>query len=281
MQEQNAFNLVYDFGGKGSIIHLAHANGFPPGTYGPLANTFTDHYHVIGLPARPLWPGSQPSDAPNWDTLVDDLIQGLNALNLKNIIGVGHSMGGTFTMLAAIRDPSLFSKLVLIDPVILPPTRLYVLKWMRRLGLGKRQPLVQGALYRRRIWPSYKICYNHWRKKTFFKNWPDESLWAYVKSGIIERKDGKVELVYPPEWEAHVFATPPTDIWEHVPHLSIQTLVVRGEFTDVFTKDSQKQMKSLLPKVKFHVIPDAGHLLPMERPNEVYGIIRKFLDNFL
>lgn len=281
MTGQFSLNLVHDFGGDGTLIHLAHANGFPPATYKPFAENFTDLYHVIGLPARPLWPDSQPSDAPNWHILADDLIQGLNALDLENTIGVGHSMGGTYTMLAAIRYPSLFSKLVLIDPVILPPTRLRVLKLMRRLGLGKRQPLVQGALYRRRTWPSYQECYNHWRSKIFFKNWPDESLWAYVKAGIIEHEDGQVELVYPPEWEAHIFATPPTDIWDYVPQLSIHTMVIRGEFTNVFTLESQKRMKSLLPKVKFHVIPDAGHLIPMERPNEVSGIIREFLDEVL
>ncbi len=278
MKEQNLLNLVYDFGGDGSIIHIAHANGFPPGTYKPLADTFTDRYHVIGLPARPLWPGSQPSDAPNWHVLADDLIQGLEALDLKNTIGLGHSMGGTYTMLAAIQYPNMFSKLVLIDPVILPPTRLRVLKWMRRLGLGKRQPLVQGALDRRRTWSSYEACYNHWRRKTFFKNWPDDSLWAYVQAGITESDSGQFELVYSPEWEAHIFSTPPTDIWDYVPQLISQTMVIRGEFTNVFTSESQKLMKSLLPKVKFHVIPDAGHLVPMECPNEVGRIIRDFLD---
>jgi pimeloyl-ACP methyl ester carboxylesterase len=167
---------------------------------------------------------------------------------------------------------------VLIDPVVLPPTRLRVLKWMCRLRLEKRRPLVKGALYRRRIWPSYETCFNHWRSKTFFKDWSEESLWAYVKAGTHEREDGQIELIYPPEWEAHIFATLPTDIWDYVPKLSTQTLVVRGEFTNVFTLESQKRMESLLPNVKFHVIPDAGHLMPMECPNEVSKIIREFLD---
>ena len=277
LQEQIPLDLLKDFGGDGPVIHLAHANGFPPGTYKPFAETFTDRYHVVGLPSRPLWPGFRPDSAPNWNVLADDLIKGLDALGLKNIIGLGHSMGGVYTMLVAIRRPHLFRAVVLIDPVILPPTRLRVLKWMRWLGLGQRQPLVQDALHRRRIWPSREACYQRWRSKPFFGNWPDESLWAYVKAGTHEREDGQVELVYPPEWEAHIFATAPTDIWDYIPQLRTRAVVIRGEHTNVFRPDSQRRMERLLPEVCFHIIADAGHLVPMERPAETGAVIREFL----
>ncbi|MFC2031070.1 hypothetical protein ACFLWA_10115 [Chloroflexota bacterium] len=46
--------LLHDFGGSGPTLHLAHANGFPPGTYGPLAETLTGGYRVVALPSRPL-----------------------------------------------------------------------------------------------------------------------------------------------------------------------------------------------------------------------------------
>jgi pimeloyl-ACP methyl ester carboxylesterase len=281
LQRQFHLKLVHDFGGDGAGIHLAHANGFPPGTYKSFAETLTKHYHVIGIPARPLWPGSLPTDVLNWHVLAEDLIKGLNALDLKKIIGIGHSMGGTYTMLAAISQPNLFIKLVLIDPVILPPSKLRVLKWMRRLGLSKRQPLVQGALHRRRTWPNNETCYNHWRSKTFFKNWSDESLWDYVKAGVYERGDGRVELVYSPEWEAHIFATPPTDIWDYVPQLRVKTIVIRGEYTNVFTLESENRMRTLLPNVEFHVIPNAGHLVPIESPIKTSKIIQEFLKEIL
>ena len=164
--------LMEDFGGEGQVVHLAHANGFPPGSYRPFAETLTGPpptagsghpatgsgwrggYHVIGLPARPLWSGSRPGSAPTWHTLAEDLVEGLDAIGLQGVIGVGHSMGGVYTLLAAIRRPELFRALVLIDPVILPPGWLRMLRVMRWLGLEKRQPLVQGALRRRRVWPS-------------------------------------------------------------------------------------------------------------------------------
>jgi hypothetical protein len=56
----------YDLGGEGPIIHLAHANGFPPGTRRPLADALSDHYRVIALLSRPFQPSAQPQDTPTW-----------------------------------------------------------------------------------------------------------------------------------------------------------------------------------------------------------------------
>lgn len=269
--------LLHDFGGTGPVIHLAHANGFPPATYAPLAETLTERFRVIGLPARPLWPGYPPRSAPDWHVLADDLLQALEELGLREIIGVGHSLGGSCTMLAATRRPDLFRAVVLIDPVILPPLWLCSLGLMRRLGLSQRQPFVQGALRRRRSWPSRRACYDHLRGKSFFANWPDASLRAYVEAGTRAREDGRVELVYPPEWEAHIFATSPTDIWRYVPQLLNPALIIRGEHSETFQPQSQRRMEAQLPCARFHVIPDAGHLVPMERPAETGAVIREFL----
>jgi pimeloyl-ACP methyl ester carboxylesterase len=256
---------------------LAHANGFPPATYRPLAATLFDHFQVIALSARPLWPGSRPESVPNWHTLADDLIGGLDELGLKGIVGVGHSLGGVNTMFAAVRRPQLFRAVVLIDPVILPPSWLRLLRLMRWLGLGQRQPLVQGALRRRRTWPSRQACYNHFRGKPLFANWPDASLRAYVEGGTRPRTDEGVELVYPPEWEAHIFATPPLDVWRFVPRLRTRTLVIKGEHSDTFQPSSERRMARRLPDAFFHIVPKAGHLLPMERPIEIGSAIREFI----
>lgn len=266
-----------DLGGNGPVIHLAHANGFPPGTYRPLAATLVNRYHVIALPARPLWPGSRPESAPGWRFLVDDLIGGLDALGLRGIVGVGHSIGGVLTMWASIRRPDLFRAVVLLDPVILPPVALFLLRCMRRLGLHNRQPLVQGALRRRRTWPSRQACFEHYRHKPLFARWSDESLWAYVEAGTREEAGGSAVLVYPPEWEAHIFATTPDDVWRDVPGLRQPLLVIRGAETHAFRAASQRLMARLLPEAHFVVIADAGHLVPMERPQETGAAIREFL----
>lgn len=269
---------VYDFGGEGPVVHIAHANGFPPGTYRPLARTLTDRYHVIGLPARPLWPGSRPEDVDGWHPLADDLIAGLDALGMKGIVGIGHSMGGVITLWAAVRRPGLFRAVVLIDPVILPPGLLRLVRWLRWVGIQPRRGMIRRALRRRRTWPNRRACYEHYREKPLFARWPEESLWAYVEAATRLGADGQVELVYPPEWEARIFATVPTDVWSAVPSLNVPALVLRGEFSETFLPRSMDHMMRRLPQARFATIPGAGHLVPMEKPEATGEAIRRFLE---
>lgn len=50
------------------------------------------------------------------DGYVDDLLKIIENLNLKDLIFVGHSIGATIGLLASIRKPEWFKKLVLITP---------------------------------------------------------------------------------------------------------------------------------------------------------------------
>jgi len=260
--------LLHDFGGDGPALHLAHANGFPPGTYQLLAEQLTSDFHVFALPSRPLWPGSLPQEAPNWQVLAQDLIRGLDEVSVQAITGVGHSLGGVLTLWAAIWRPDLFERVILIDPVILPPFWLWSLRLMRALG-RERQPLVQGALHRRRAWTSRQACYEHYRAKPFFEAWSDAALYDYVESGTIEKPGGGVELAYPPEWEAHIFGTTPLGIWRDVGHLRCPALFIRGERSNTFQPQAEARLARRLPQARFVTIPGAGHLLPMEKPEEV------------
>jgi len=268
----------YDFGGSGPLIHLAHANGFPPGTYRPFVRTLTDRYHVVGLPARPLWPGSRPEDLPDWHLMADDLIQGLDGLGVRGILGIGHSMGGVATLWAAVRRPDLFRALVLIDPVILPPLFSQAFRWLRWVRLNPRQGMIRQALRRRRVWPDRQACFERYRSKPHFARWSDESLWAYVEAVTRRRPDGQVELVYPPEWEARIYATVPTDVWKTIPRLQQPVLIVRGECSQTFLPQSLAGMVRRLPHARSVVIPGAGHLVPMEKPEATGAVVREFLE---
>lgn len=270
-------NGIEDLGGQGPILHLAHANGFPPGAYRLLARELADNHRVVGLPLRPLWPGCPPSSITTWRPLADDMIRALDALGWHGVAGVGHSLGGVVTMWAAIQRPDLFRAVVLVEPVILPVRLLAVVRLLRLLGMAEWQPFVRGALRRRREWPSREACFAHLRDKSLFAEWSDEALQAYVERATRERADGTIQLVYPREWEAHIFATLPVDIWRDVPLLNVPTLLVRGESSTTFPPDSLRRLARLLPGSELAVVSGAGHLVPMERPEVLGRIIEEFL----
>jgi pimeloyl-ACP methyl ester carboxylesterase len=73
---------------------------------------------------------------------------------------VGHSIGATVTLRAALRDPGKFRALVLIDPVLFVPG--FMLYWhiFRLAGLGERfHPLIQRAKKRRRTFDDLETLF--------------------------------------------------------------------------------------------------------------------------
>lgn len=268
---------LVDLGGTGPVLHLSPANGFPPGAYRQLAQALSGQVRVVALLPRPLWPDSRPSGAPTWHSLASDLVDGLDAHGLHGIAGVGHSIGGVLTLWAALRRPDLFRAIVLVDPVILPPAWLRSLRFAHSLGLGDRSPLVRAALHRRRTFPTSQACFDHYRARSLFSRWSDAALWDYVQAGTRERSDGQLELAYPPEWEAHIFRTVPTDVWRDLARLTTPVLVIRGELSDTFVPDALQRLQRRLPHAHFVTIPGAGHLAPMERPLDVASSILTFL----
>lgn len=277
MNRTRAADLLQDLGGAGPVLHLAHANGFPPGAYRQLAAALADQYRVVALPCRPLWPGHHPPDGTSWRPLADDLAQALEALGLGGIVGVGHSLGGVLTLWAAIERRNLFRAIVLVDPVILPPHWLWWLRLLRPLGLERRQPLVQGAMRRRHTWPSRQACFDHYREKALFARWSDQALWDYVESGTQLDANGAARLRYPREWEAHIFATTPLGIWRDVDKLRTPVLLLRGEHSKTFRPEVQARLARQLPQARTATLAGAGHLLPMEEPVETAAAIKAFL----
>jgi pimeloyl-ACP methyl ester carboxylesterase len=186
-------------------------------------------------------------------------------------------LGGIVTLFAAAQRPDLFQAVVLLDPVILPRMRLARLWMLRALGREERLPLVQGALRRRRSWSSRQACFDHFRAKPLFRDWGDEALWAYVHAGTIHSGTGGVELAYPPEWEAQIFASSLNGVWRSLPLLRVDALVMRGERSDIFTVSVQERVARLLPAAEFKTVSNAGHLFPMERPRETAAVILRHL----
>ncbi|RPH57362.1 MAG: alpha/beta hydrolase, partial [Chloroflexi bacterium] len=102
-----------DFGGNGPNLHFLHANGYPPACYLPLIERLNRQYHVSAMHLRPLWPGAQPKELGAWHPMSDDLALFVKERDFGPLIAVGHSIGAIVTLRAALRQPELFSALVL------------------------------------------------------------------------------------------------------------------------------------------------------------------------
>lgn len=272
----------FDYGGVGAPLHFLHANGYPPDCYKPLFELLKTQYHVFGMKLRPLWDGSTTGEIKNWHPLSDDLLRFLTTGGLNPTIGVGHSIGGIVTLRAALRDPSKFRALVLLDPVLFVPSSLIMWNLTRALGLGNKiHPKIKGALKRRRTFDSLDMVFRGYRSREVFKYMSDENLRAYI-AGITEPKaGGGFELAYSPEWESHIYLTGlwDFDLWRELPKLQIPTLIIRGAETDTFLEKAADLVKKKNPKIKIETLEKSTHILPLERPQEVFDIMQAFLSS--
>lgn len=270
----------FSLGSAGEPLHFLHANGYPPECYQPLLEKLSAHYQVFGMLLRPLWPEARPAEINDWQPLSGDLLDFLSARNPAPLIGIGHSLGAIVTLRAALQDPSRFKALVLFDPVLFP--RFVILQWnlARLLGLGNLfHPKIPSALKRRRTFDDLETVERGYRRRQVFRYMDDESLRAYVR-GMAEPSDGEYRLKYSPEWETRIYYTGiwhDFDLWRGLPGLKIPTLILRGAETDTFLASTARAVQRANPAIRIVTLEKSTHLLPLERPQEVFDITRSFL----
>jgi len=278
----------FDLRGNNQPLHFLHANGYPPECYKPFLELLQEQYHVFGMLLRPLWPASNPNDIHDWKPFSDDLLRFLAPPQPVPVIGVGHSIGAMVTLRAALRDPGKFRALILLDPVLFVPSRLLLRNFFRAIGLGNKvQPKIAGALRRRRTFDDLDLVFRGYRSRDVFKYMSDENLRIFIE-GITRKTDRGYELVYSPEWESRIYLTSlrDFDIWRDLPKLEVPTLFIRGAETDTFLEQAAKlvhrtasRMKRKQPKVRVETLDKSTHLLPLERPQEVFDITQSFLSS--
>ena len=267
-----------DWGGTGPLLHLAHANGFPPGSYRKLIEVLKTRYHVVTVRSRCLVPGSDPRTLRSWTDLADELAHTLRARGLEGVVGVGHSVGGVASLLASVKSPGLFRAVVALDPVLVTGKRLWMLRAAALLGQRSRIPLASGARRRREAWASREEVVSSYQKKSLFRRFDPESFQDYLTHGLVEAPGGGVRLSIPAAWEARVFETIPVNVWRSLRSVTVPSLVMRGGDTDTLTPEALLRVRRTIPGVRTEELPDTTHLFPLEQPEVCGRRILAFLD---
>ncbi|MCP3098517.1 alpha/beta hydrolase [Myxococcus sp. K15C18031901] len=265
-----------EWGGTGPVLHLAHANGFPPGTYRKLIESLKSRYRVVTVRTRCMVPGTVPTDMETWDDMAEDLIGALRAARLEGVIGVGHSMGGVATLLASVKAPTLFRGIVALDPVLITGRRAVLLRLLSWVGQRHRVPPASLARRRRERWTSREEAAASYRKKPLFRAFDADCFQDYVAHGLTETPDGGLRLTIPRDWEARVFETSPKDVWRALRSVSVPTLVVRGQESVTLTSAALARVRRALPGVQVDELP-GGHLFPLEHPDATVRRVLAFL----
>jgi len=263
---------LLDWGGDGPLVLMHHANGFCAGTLGLVAEALVPRFRVIGMDARGHGDSSRPGrpEAYGWDEFALDALAVAEALAPAHggrvAVGLGHSFGGTAMLGAAARRPELFERLVLVDPVLPGPDFLRAADPERR---ARAAQLVEGARRRRSLWAGRAEARAHFAGRSLFRHWLPAALDLYVEHGLRERADGQVELACPGAVEAAIFAaSAELDARELARRAAEVPATVLWARRGDFPRPVFERVFGAMPGAHL-VDADAGHLIPMERPELV------------
>ena len=269
-----------DWGGSGPQAHLLHANGFCAGTYSPFVRYLHNDLHIIASDIR----GHGASDLrgikrlQHWNIFADDLKNLIEKTMSPPIIGLGHSLGAVTTYIAAANYPGLFSCLILLDPPIFPRRMLWLMAAMKWLGLAGSIPLARTARRRRKTFQGKKEALNRFVSgRGIFKTWSQEFIEAYLECGLLEKDSETAILKCDPELEAQIFESIPLDVWKYAEKISCPLLAIRGELSDTFRVDAAERLKRKVADCELATIADAGHFVPMGKPQECARVIADFV----
>jgi pimeloyl-ACP methyl ester carboxylesterase len=245
------------------ILHFAHANSYPSGTYGMFFQQLRMHYDVRALPLHAHNPKYPVDDG--WRKLSKELVEVLESSYTAPVILVGHSMGGILSLMAARKRPDLARCVVLLDSPIVAGWRASALRMAKLLKLESKRSPALASVRRRNVWPDMESAYQHYAAKAMFAAWPQQVLRDYVEHGIEPHDSGQVRLKFTREAETAVYRTIP----HHLGGLTRRPYPVPIGF--VGGADSAECRMAGLDATRrlvgqhFRQIA-GGHLFPMEAP---------------
>ena len=201
-------------------------------------------------------------------TYVGDMFTLLDTLGLARVIAIGTSMGGLMAMLMANLQPGRLAAVVINDigPELDPE------------GLARIKRYV-GTGHDIRSWDD-AVAHTRAINEVAFPHYSDAQ-WLRFTRGLYREVDGVPQLAYDPAIARPMLdeesgAVPP-DLWPLFGNMAaIPLLVIRGELSDILSRDCVQRMRSLAPAMQAVEVPERGHAPMLDEPAAVTAI-----DSFL
>ena len=263
--------------GREPAILLAHATGFHARVWDQVIGHLGER-HVISVDQR----GHGRSDhveITHWRVFGQDLAALVRQLDLRDIVGVGHSMGGHAMTEAAAACPDRFRRLVLIDPVIASPEDYGKGGWQISSLDEQKHPTAK----RKSRFSSPEQMIERFADRAPYVVFDRAALRDYCTYGLLPADDGAgYVLACPPDIEASVYMTSHSNpgVYDSVRALEIPVLILRAKappserrVMDFSSSPTWPGLVHEFRKGREIHFADHTHFLPMEIPEEVAALI--------
>lgn len=261
------------------LLHFLHGNGFCGRTYEPMLQHLAESFDLWLCDVQGHGDSDHGGRFHGWNRSAELAVEAFQANRAMfgevPCFAAGHSFGGVLTSLILAREPALFQRAVLLDPVLFTPTLIGVMALSDVVGLYRRNTLARKARARRSQWPDRTAAFAALQGRGMFKGWSDESLRSYVNHALKDVENG-VELKCRPSREAEIFSSFPRRLWPSLAKVRTPTQVIYGQTSYPFVAKSVARWCALNPVVSGQVVP-GGHCFMQEDPRASAERVADFL----
>lgn len=204
--------------------------------------------YAIDLPGHGRSAGNSQTDV---DVYAKTVASFLEALDLKKVVLIGHSMGAAIALTLAVRPNPRLAGIALIGG----SSRLVVSDAILGGLQGDFEPTVDN------------IVRYSWHKDTsaFFKR---ENRQRMLEAGS--------DVVY-----NDFLACSRFDLSDRLSTIGIPVLIIAADQDRMVPLDKSRKMAEALPKATFAELHNCGHFMHVEQPRKVAGVLASFLETGL
>ena len=256
---------VWERAGSDPAVLFCHATGFHARCWDYIVELLPA-VRVVAIDMRGHGRSTKPAPPIPWKQFGRDVAAVARELGVRDLIGVGHSMGGHSLVVAAAQYPEAFGELILLDPVILP----------RGAYIGPYEE-PHYARKRRNRWSSPQAMIERFRERAPFDKWNARVLNDYCEYGLLPDGDEFV-LACPPEIEGAIYEQSrarESDPSQEIADLAIPVEVVRANAKttddpgrDMTASPTDPALASRFTQGRELLVPFT-HFIPMEAPEFV------------
>jgi pimeloyl-ACP methyl ester carboxylesterase len=211
----------------------------------------------VAIDHRGWGQSSAPATGYAIGDLADDAQAVITALGLTDYILVGHSMGGKVAQLLASRRPGGLRGVVLVAPAPAKPPVI---------PEAVRAQMADAYSSRDSVVAALDTVLRH----TTLSDELREQVIKDSLAGAAQAKHG---------WVAHAVVE---DVSADLDRINVPVLVLAGEHDRVEPVElMQSHVIAEIDGAQLDVIPESGHLIPLERPQELSDRIAAFRDTII
>lgn len=233
-----------------------------------LARSLSSRYRVL-CPDMPGRGSSQWLTDPTtyaYPTYINDILFIIHTLKITKIHWVGTSMGGIIGMMMAGLAPGILQSMILNDIGCLIPKAglMRIFEYVGVKTYFANRVAAEAAL--RDIFQPFGIT--------------KEEHWQHFFTHSLQEKDGGFALAYDPAIAMNFpkkEEVQDIDLWPFWESLMpLPCLLIRGEKSDLLTRDTALSMMEKHPHLTLHEVPNTGHAPTLMDEREI-GLISNWL----